>query len=180
MLEELAWSLPVGQVSEPVNTELGTHLIRVTERTEDEVAISQILLPVEITEAERAAARERAAEVAEKARSGQDFAELARKYSDDPESRENDGILGTFEIERLSETFAGAVDTLQVGEVSDPIGGAAGFFVLKLLDRQGGEVYSFDEVEGRIREILFQQKAEAELEGFVDSLRERFYIEVKA
>jgi peptidyl-prolyl cis-trans isomerase SurA len=180
VLEDLAWSLPLGQISEPVNTELGTHLIQVTERTDDEVAISQILLPVEIAEAERTAARERAAEVAAMARSGQDFAELARKYSDDPESRENDGLLGTFEVDRLSETFASAVETLEVGEVSDPVGGAAGFFVLKLLDRRGGEVYAFDEVEGRIREILFQQKAEAELEDFVDSLRERFYIEVKA
>lgn len=180
VLEELAWSIPVGQVSEPINTELGTHLILVTERTEDTVTLSQILFRVDVTGGQREAARQRAAEVVAKARGGQDFTELVESYSDDPAAAENEGILGSFELERLSTAFRGAIEGLDVGEVTDPIQGAAGYFVLKVLDRQEGAVYSFDQVEGRIREILFQQKAEGELEEFVESLRERFYIEVKA
>ena len=180
VLEEIAWAIPVGQVSEPIDTELGTHLIQVTSRDDERLELSQILFRVEIDEAARRDARARAAEVAEKARAGQDFAELARTYSDDPEGKQQGGTLGSFEVQRLSEPFRKALEGMEPGDVSDPIGGAAGFFVLKLLDRHEGAVYSFDEVEGRIREILFQQKADEKLEEFVDSLRERFYIEVKA
>ena len=179
VLEELAWAIPVGQVSEPVNTELGTHLIQVTERTGESVTLSQILFRIEVTDAQRQDALDRAQEVTEKARAGQDFTELVRTYSDDPQAAENEGVLGTFEIDRLSRPFANAIEGLAEGAVTDPIEGAAGFFVLKVLDREQGAVYSFDEVEGRIRDILFQQKAEEELAEFVDSLRERFYIEVK-
>jgi len=179
VLEEIAWKIPVGQVSEPINTELGTHLIVIDDRTEDQVALSQILFRVEVSDGQREAARQRADEVATKARAGQDFTELVRTYSDDPAATENDGVLGTFEPERLSATFRAAIEGLEVGGVTDPVPGAAGFFVLKVLDREEGAVYSFDEVEGRLRDILFQQKAESKLDEFVDSLRERFYIEVK-
>lgn len=180
VLEELAWRIPVGEVSEPVNTELGVHLIVVTDRTEELVTLRQVLLRVEIGEEEREAARLRAEEAARKARDGQDFAALAREYSDDPASREQGGVLGSFEAARLNATFSRAIGPLEPGEVSDPVQGAAGFFVLKLLDRKPGAAYSFEEVEERLRGLLFDRKIEEKLAEFVDDLRERFYIEIKA
>lgn len=180
VLEEVAWRIPVGEVSEPINTELGVHVVVVTERTEDLVTLRQILLRMQIGEAEREAARLRAEEAARKARDGQDFAALAREYSDDPASREQGGVLGSFEVGRLNATFSRAVASLQPGEVSEPVQGSAGFFVLKLLDRQPGAVYSFEEVEERLRGLLFDRKIEEKLAEFIDELRERFYIEIKA
>ena len=180
VLEEVAWSLPVGEVSTPVNTELGVHVVMVTERTEELVTIRQILLRVEIGEVEREAARARAEEAVRKARAGQDFAALAREYSDDPATRDQGGALGSFEAGRLNASFSKAIGPLEPGEVSDPVQGAAGFFVLKLLDRQRGAAYSYEEVEERLRAVLYDQKIEEELVVFIDSLRERFYIEIKA
>lgn len=180
VLEEAAWRLPVGQISEPINTELGVHIIQVTDRNETELELRQIMIRVEIGEAERAEARARAREVVEKARSGQDFAELARNYSDDPASRETGGELGSFEVPRLSSQFAQAIEGLEPGENSGAIEGVQGFFVLKLLDRAAGDVYSFDEIESNVRGLLMDQKSEEELGRFVDGLRERFYIEIKA
>lgn len=180
VLEEVAWRIPVGEVSEPVNTELGVHLVLVTERTESLVTLRQILLRVEIGEAEREAARLRAEEAVRKARAGQDFAALAREYSDDPASRERGGSLGSFETSRLNATFSRAIGPLEPGEVSDPVPGAAGYFVLKLLDRQQGAAFSFEEVEERLRGLLYDRKIEEKLAEFVDELRERFYIEIKA
>jgi peptidyl-prolyl cis-trans isomerase SurA len=180
VLEEVAWTLPIGEISEPVNTELGVHLIVVTDRTEQEVTLRQILLRVQIGEAERQAALARANEAVALARAGQDFAALAREYSDDPASREQGGALGSFETSRLNSTFSRAVASLQPGEVSDPVQGAAGYFVLKLLDRKAGEAFTFEEVKDRVRALLFDQKIEEELSVFIDSLRDRFYIEIKA
>jgi parvulin-like peptidyl-prolyl isomerase len=169
-----------GQVSPPINTELGVHILQLVERDESTVNFRQILLRIEITEQNQAQARARAAEVVEKARGGQDFAALATEYSDDPGTREQGGLLGTFTVDQLSPQFQAALRGMQPGEVTDPIDGAAGYFVLKLIERAEGNAPTYEDLEDRMRQAVFDQKLESELEVFLGELRERFYIEVKA
>jgi parvulin-like peptidyl-prolyl isomerase len=64
--------------------------------------------------------------------------------------------------------------------VADPIPGSSGYFILKLVDRQEGQPFTFEEVQDRLRTMLTDQKIEKELEKFLDGLREKFYIEIKA
>ncbi len=180
ILEEAAWRLPVGQVSDPINTELGVHLIQVTERTNSEVALRQILLRVQVGAAERAAARARAEEVVRLLDAGQDFATLAKSYSDDPGTRDKGGEMGVIEVERLDPRFVKALKDVPAGGHTGVIEGSQGFFVLKVLERMPGDAYSFDEVKDRIRALLMDQRSEEELERFVQGLREQFYIEIKA
>lgn len=180
VIEDALWAMPVGEISPPINTELGIHVLQLVERDATTVNFRQILLRVDISEANQMAARDRAAEVVEKARGGQDFAALATEYSDDPASRENGGLLGTFSADQLSEQFQIALRGMEPGDVTDPIEGSAGYFVLKLLGKAEGEAYSYEELEDRMRSAVFDQKLEAELETFLAGLRDRFYIEIKA
>lgn len=79
--------------------------------------------------------RERAREVAERARRGEDFGTLVRTYSEAFDRASNGGVLGLRPLERYPELFVEAVRTLQVGEVAGPVRSGAGFHVLKLLER---------------------------------------------
>lgn len=180
VLEELAWQLPVGRISEPVYTELGVHRLLVSDRDDEQVTLSQVFLRMDVGEGGRESARERADEVVRRARAGQDFAELAREWSDDPGSRDQGGRLGRFPVDELSQQFRAAIDGLPEGGVSDPVGGSAGFFVLKVLDRAGGGAWSYEEVADRLRRVVEEQKVQEALEEYLGELRDRFYIEIKA
>jgi peptidyl-prolyl cis-trans isomerase SurA len=180
VVENALWSMSPGQISPPINTELGVHILQLVERDATSVNFRQILLRIDITEENQQQARGRAAEVVQKARGGQDFATLAMEYSDDPGTREAGGVLGTFPVDQLSAQFQAALRGMQPGEVTDPIEGAAGYFVLKLVDQAEGEAPTYEELEDRMRQAVFDQKLESELEVFLGELRERFYIEVKA
>lgn len=179
VIEETLWAMEPGTISAPINTELGIHVLQLVDRDATTVNFRQILLRVNLSEENQRAARERAQEVTRRARSGQDFATLAAEYSDDPGSRESGGVLGTFPVDKLSPQFQAALRDLEPGDVTDPIEGAAGWFVLKLVDRTAGEALSYEELEERMRAAVFDQKLEQELEVFLEELRERFYIEIK-
>lgn len=179
VVEDALWAMQPGEISAPINTELGIHVLQLVDRDDESVNFRQILLRVTISEANQQAARERAREVTQKARSGQDFATLAAEYSDDPGSRESGGVLGTFPMDKLSPQFQAALEDLGPGDVTDPIEGAAGWFVLKLVDRAAGAEYSYDELQERMRGAVFDQKLEEELDVFLQELRDRFYIEIK-
>jgi len=180
LLEDIAWRLPLGEVSRPIQTELGVHLVRVTERDDNALTLYQIMIRAALTAENHEEARRAAAAVAERARQGQDFGQLAAQVSDDPATRERGGDLGWFPLDRLNPQFVEAVAQLPEGAVTDPLRGAAGYFVLKVTGRKEGQRASLEEVRERLREVLFQQRVDEEMQDFLQDLRERFHIDFKA
>lgn len=120
--------------------------------------LGHILVAVpEGANAERVRAAEaRAQGIARQARSGADFAPLARTESQGPE-RAQGGDMGLRPAERLPELFVQAVQGLEVGAVAGPVRSAAGFHILKVLDKQSGAVAAV--VETRARHILLRPDA---------------------
>lgn len=82
-----------------------------------------------------------AREVSKKAKSGEDFAALAEKYSDDPSAKQNKGDLGFFTWGRMVPEFQEAAFKMKPGEVSDPVETGYGFHVIKVTDRQPNPNY---------------------------------------
>ncbi|GIW71364.1 MAG: hypothetical protein KatS3mg102_0906 [Planctomycetota bacterium] len=126
--------LGVGQVSEPLLTPLG---VVIGERLElQTVACRHILVQfagaerarTERTEAE---ARARIAEIRQQLEAGADFAELARRYSDDPSAAQNGGDLGHFTREQMVPAFAEAAFKLRVGELSQPVRTPFGYHLIQ-------------------------------------------------
>jgi parvulin-like peptidyl-prolyl isomerase len=76
-------------------------------------------------------AKKRAEEVLKKARAGGDFAELAKKYSDDPGSGPHGGELGSFTRAQMVKPFADAAFGLQPGQVSELVETEFGYHVIK-------------------------------------------------
>ena len=90
--------------------------------------------------AEQVAERQaRAQEVEKRARAGEDFAALARSFSDAPDARASGGEMGLRSPDRYPELFLQATAQLPAGGITAPVRSGAGFHILKVLDkRQGG------------------------------------------
>ena len=90
---------------------------------------------------------------------GADFAELAREKSTGP-SGPNGGELGWFAAGMMVEPFQDAVETLEVGAVSEPVQTQFGWHVIKLNESRAKEAPALDEVRGEIEMSLQQQAVE--------------------
>lgn len=99
---------------------------------------------------------------------GQDFAELARKNSDDPGSKDNGGELPWMSQGQTVPPFEAAALALSPGQLSGVVETQFGFHVIRLLEKREAGAMSYQEAEGRIDEFLkrrgLQQKIDAELE----------------
>jgi peptidyl-prolyl cis-trans isomerase D len=89
------------------------------------------------TAADTIAAYAKAVELREEVLSGVDFAEVARRESDDPGSRDFGGDLGSFTREQMVEPFADAAFALPVGEVSQPVATDFGYHIIMVTARDG-------------------------------------------
>src|SRR5690606_35572245 len=87
--------------------------------------------------------------LADKARSGEDFAKLAADNSIDPGSKGNGGMLGYFVKGQMVEEFSNAAFALKAGEISDPVRSQFGWHVIKVEDRRLKPLPTFDEVKGQ-------------------------------
>jgi parvulin-like peptidyl-prolyl isomerase len=116
-------------------------------------------------------------EVLAKLAEGAAFAELARIYSRDAESKDDGGMLGWITEASLPAPLAAAARELQRGEISDPVGGPGGWYVLKLHDRRAATTRPFAAVEDGLRAELDLRKQVRALDAWIAAARERASVE---
>jgi peptidyl-prolyl cis-trans isomerase D len=103
-----------------------------------------------ITGKDDASARAQAEQVLAQARSGKDFAALAKQYSQDPGSANNGGDLGWADRNSFVKPFADALFGMKVGEIAGPIKTQFGYHIIRLDEIQAGKVKSFDEARNEL------------------------------
>lgn len=138
----------------------------------EQAEASHILLTPESEEDEEAS-RELAVRLADRAREGEDFAELARTYSADEATAEAGGSLGVFGPEEMLPEFSNAVFSMTPGEISDPIRTDYGFHVVRLESRAAAETRELSEVEAEIESQLRDEKSGERLNEVVLELETR-------
>ena len=102
------------------------------------VTFRQIVLAPEASDTARARATATAEEVLRLAREGEDFAQLARRFSDDPSAQQG-GDLGWFRRGDMVQAFENAVYSLRPGQISGIVESPFGFHIIKLERVRGGE-----------------------------------------
>lgn len=119
--EKAAFNLQYREVSPPIETPLGFHIIQLLGKSKDSVLVRHILFKITPSEVEIASTKRFLDSVRNLFYKGINFEELAKKYSEEVETRGAGGFLGRFPIKDLPENLRSVVDTLPTGEVSPPV-----------------------------------------------------------
>lgn len=175
--EQAAYNTKVGEVyPEVVQTRFGAHIIKVTDRKErvPKISASHILAGYtsETGEVDSAAALEKINLVVQKLKDGEDFAELAKQYSDDTGTKDNGGDLGFFERRMMVQEFDEVAFNLKVGEISDIVQTNFGYHIIKL--NEIGENPSFEEDKENLRNIYKRLRYQDDYNALISSLREKY------
>ncbi len=132
----------------------------------EERELAHILLEVNDQRTEKQA-RQQLKEIGEQLQKGADFAELAKKYTEDVGTAEFGGNLGYVKSGELPEKFEQAANVLTVGAISEPIVTEAGVHLIKLLDVKKDEPPEYASSKTRIAEDLQKTGAKPQ---FVENL----------
>lgn len=177
--EDAVRGLAPGEVSGPVLTNFGYHLIKLEEKRGDQYHVRHILIRVTGDSGQMDAAREKAREVVRKAEAGEDFASLAAEYSCDEETAERGGLLGEIPISRLPEKFRDAVRGVEPGGIAPLVRDSKGIRIIRVIDFKNEGEYSFEEAREELKRILTQEKVQQKYAEYVDELKDKYYVEIK-
>jgi peptidyl-prolyl cis-trans isomerase SurA len=155
----------------------GYHVIQCIEKSEDTMRARHILIPVLATGADTLEAQRLAGSLVDRARAGEQFAELAREYSDDLQTKEEGGELGFFPVEDLFPPFDRVVSSLEPGQVSEVVQGEFGYHVIKLEERTEGKETTFEDVRLELREVLYQRELAEAYDRWLEKLKKGIHIE---
>lgn len=152
--ESGAYNTPVGQVSMPLRSDFGYHLIKVHSRTpacgQIEAAHIYFSVTPDASEDEKADKKRKADFVYNKILEGMSFEEAVKEYSEDRGSASRDGMLSKFTVNRIVPEFVEAIKKMNPGEVSAPVRTIYGWHIIKLhgLEKPG----TFEEEAPKLRE----------------------------
>lgn len=137
---------------------------------EEKYKLAQILIAVapNATPSEVAAAKAKADEARKKASAGEDFGDLARRYSDD-ESKAQGGELGVFAPDDIMDEVLAGIKNLQPGQVSEVIRTKHGFHIIKVEGHMVPGVRPFALVKEDIRNHLVDEQTRGRLENWVET-----------
>jgi parvulin-like peptidyl-prolyl isomerase len=144
------------------------------ETTADKTAsVRHILLLTQgKTEPEKAEARKKIESLLARAKAGEDFAELAKQYSEDPGSKDNGGLYEDFGRGQMVKPFEDAAFSVPVGEISGVVETSYGYHIIKVVDRKK-ETRSFEEARGEIETRLKEAQQGTLVEDHIKALKDK-------
>ncbi len=173
--EDAAYALKVGEVtSTPVKTRFGLHIIKVTERkpSSGERRCSHIMIrfpSMSPSPDDTAAALAKIMPLVDSVKQGVDFAELARRHSEDGGSSNQGGDLGWFSRGRWPQPFDEAAFHLKVGETSPVIRTAYGYHIINCSETRPPK--TFDEARQELQNKYQEQRFPARYAEFLAGMR---------
>ena len=143
-----------------------------------EVRARHILLRLapDATSDQRDSALALANDLRARAQAGENFADLAQEFSQDPGTRQSGGDLGFFGRGQMVAPFEAAAFALDVGEVSDVVETPFGLHIIKLEERRAPE---FDQARDTFRMQLIQQRVAEAQQAYVEELTSSLRIQVQ-
>jgi len=183
LFSETVLEMKVGDVAEPIKTGDAIHIIKLLEQRGAgmermaQTNVRHILVsPSEIrTPAETAKLIQ---VIKARIDVGEDFAELAAEYSQDPGSALVGGELGWSEAASFVPEFAATMDATEIGATSEPFQSQFGWHVLQVIDRREEDM-SEETRERMALDILHKQRFEEEQQEWLKEIRDEAFVEVR-
>jgi peptidyl-prolyl cis-trans isomerase SurA len=175
--EDAMYTLQAGEISpEPVKTNYGYHLIKVTQRQEriPKIKAKHILISYYDKDgnADSLATKLTADSVYLMLQDGTDFTELVEKYSDDTGTESKGGDLGFFERRQMVQAFDEKVFSMKIGEISEPVQTNYGYHIIMVTDIQAYS--SFDDDRENLLNIYKKQRYDIEYANYVNGLKSKY------
>ena len=183
MLADAVLGLEVGDVSEPVRSASGFHLVKLVDRQGSERQIVRqtrarhILMTLDAL-TDDAEARRQLSLLRERILNGQDFGELARTHSDDSGSASKGGDLGWIDPGNTAPVFERAMDSLEPGAISEPFETQYGWHVVQVLERRDRDATETSR-RAEARRSLQARKVEENTQAWVRRVRDEAYVEYR-
>ncbi|OGL61210.1 MAG: hypothetical protein A3J27_03215 [Candidatus Tectomicrobia bacterium RIFCSPLOWO2_12_FULL_69_37] len=145
----------------------------------EERHVQQIFFPTKegATDAEVDAQRLKAEAAHKAVLGGADFAETARKLSEDPAAARG-GDLGFIKKGEVFAEFEQVIFTLKPGEISQPTRTRAGFHIVRFLAAKGGRVVPLASVSSKVRDRLFEEKRAKRRREWISELKRASFLEI--
>lgn len=175
--ETAAYSTPVGQVSMPIRSSFGYHIVLVTDKQAamGRIQVAHLLLAskpddtAEIIKEREALLKE----IQQKNDKNVPFEELVKEYSDDKGSAPKGGLLPWFGPNRMVPEFVSAIYGMEKNEISKAVETMYGFHFIKLLDYKG--VPSFEESKNELKmKIARDIRSNKSKDAFINRLKEEY------
>ncbi len=115
-----------------------------------------------------------AKEIIEKLKAGGDFKKLAAEHSIDPGSKQKGGDLGFIVKTQVVPSFAKAAFELEKDGISEPVKSQFGYHIIRQIEKRNRALPPFDTVKERIKEVLWQQKAQTLIENLRKNAKVEF------
>ena len=176
---EAARKVAVGQVSGPVLTEFGYHLIKIEKVEGDQVTLRHILVRAEATPEDVEAASKLAERIRTEIAGGADFAQAAAKYSADYGTKDKGGVFGEVEIKKLPDKFKETIKGVPAGGLAPVMKEERGFRVVKVLAWNEAGTYTYDEAKNQVRRVLTEQKIMTKMNEYVEELKKSYAVAIK-
>lgn len=146
----------------------------------EQVHLSEILIPTpdNATDAQIAAAQQKADEAEAKLKAGANFADIAKTYSGGPTASAG-GDLGDFKRGTLGDVLEKATFSLPVGGYTQPIRTRQGFVILKVDEHQQAGIPPLEQVERQVQEAIYFSQLQPALRNYLTKARENAYIDIK-
>ncbi len=179
--ETAVFALKEKELSGIVETTFGLHVIQLLERRGDAVHPRHILLRVERTQASDDSTVAQLNRLRDRIKAGESFAELARKYSEQPETAILGGDLGLMELEQLPKDLYPAVSTMKTGEISEPlkipVGNSYGYSIVWVKKRIPAHKATLDQDYKRIETVANNFKRQKDYAAWIEDLKKKVYWE---
>jgi peptidyl-prolyl cis-trans isomerase SurA len=180
---EAVEKLEIDQVSEPIRSDAGYHLIKLYERKgggeqliEQHFARHILIKPNEIRD--EATSISQLTELRERIKAGEDFALLSKEFSEDPGSALNGGELGWSTPGMFVPEFEKTMGSIELNEVSAPFLSQFGWHILQVTERRNQD-FSENITRNRAQNLLRQRKYEEELQVWLQEIRDEAFVEIK-
>ena len=183
LFSDAVLDMTVGDIEGPITTGATIHIIKLldqrgagTERMA-QTNVSHILIrPSEIVTTEQA--RVQAQSIYDRIQAGEDFAALAREYSEDPASALNGGELGWSTPDQFVPQFAEVMVAADIGAVSAPFESEFGWHLLLVEDRREQDM-SDEARRNMAMDLLFRRRFEEERQEWLKEIRDEAFVELR-
>ena len=178
--ESAAYTTEIGEISMPVRTKYGYHIIKVTDKRAalGEVKVAHIVFKSGQGSDEKKIneAKDNIYKVAELLNNGEDFSNVAERFSEDKKTAVNGGSLPAFGVGKMVPEFETVAFGLKkIGDVSDPFRTEYGWHIITLLERK--EIPAFEEIKSELkRKIESDSRGELSKEALFSKLHKTYKV----